>query len=161
MSEVRSPKENDSNAREGVIYDTVGIQKIIPHRYPFLMIDKIIEFEDNKRIVGIKNVTANEPFFTGHFPGRPVMPGVMILEALAQTGAILARTSVDGVDPSKTVFLVGATDIKWKRMVFPGDTLHLEMHSLKKRRPLWIMSGVASVDGKMVASATITAAEAD
>ena len=161
MSVVRQPKESDSNAREGVVYDTVEIQQIIPHRYPFLMIDKIIEFEDNKRIVGIKNVTANEPFFTGHFPGRPVMPGVMILEALAQTGAILARTSLDGVDPAKTVFLVGATDIKWKKMVFPGDTLRLEMFSLKKRRPLWIMNGTASVDGKMVASATITAAEAD
>lgn len=146
---------------ENVVYDAIQIQEIIPHRYPFLMIDRIVEFVDNERAVGIKNVTMNEPYFTGHFPGRPVMPGVMILEAMAQTGAILARRSQDGVGPTKTVFLVGATDCKWKRQVVPGDTMRIEMVSVRKRRPLWIMSGTVTVGDKVVASATISAAEAD
>ncbi len=146
---------------EQIIYDAVQIQEIIPHRYPFLMVDRIVEFVDNERAVGIKNVTMNEPYFTGHFPGRPVMPGVMILEAMAQTGAILARRSQDGVGAGKTVFLVGATDCKWKRQVVPGDTLRIEMVSVRKRRPLWIMSGTVMVGDKVVASATISAAEAD
>ncbi len=146
---------------ENIVYDSIQIQEIIPHRYPFLMIDRIVEFVDNERVVGIKNVTMNEPYFTGHFPGRPVMPGVMILEAMAQTGAILARRSQDGVGPNKTVFLVGATDCKWKRQVVPGDTLRIEMVSVRKRRPLWIMSGTVTVGDKVVATATISAAEAD
>jgi beta-hydroxyacyl-ACP dehydratase FabZ len=145
---------------EKIVYDASQILEILPHRYPFLMIDKIIDFEDNKRIVGIKNVTINEPFFPGHFPGQPVMPGVMILEAMAQTAAVLAKQSIDGVKPDKTVFLVGATDCKWKRKVVPGDTLRIEMTSVRKRRPLWIMSGEVTVDGKFVASATLSAAEA-
>ncbi len=146
---------------EKVIYDVRQIQKILPHRYPFLMIDKIVEFVDNERVVGIKNVTINEPFFQGHFPGRPVMPGVMLLESMAQTAAILAKSSTDGVNPGKTVFLIGATDFKWKKMVLPGDTLRIEMLSVKKRRPIWVMSGSVTVDGKLVASGTISAAEGD
>lgn len=146
---------------EKVVFDTIRIQEIIPHRYPFLMLDKVVAYEDNKRIVGIKCVTINEPFFQGHFPGRPVMPGVMILEAMAQTGAILARLSTDGVLPHKTIFLTGANDVKWKRQVVPGDVLRIEMISVRKRRPLWIMSGTVTVDGKIVASGSIMAAEAD
>jgi 3-hydroxyacyl-[acyl-carrier-protein] dehydratase len=151
----------EEKVEEKIIYDAIQIQAIIPHRYPFLMIDRIVEFVDNERAVGIKNVTMNEPYFTGHFPGRPVMPGVMILEAMAQTGAILAIRSNEGVAAGKTVFLVGATDCKWKRQVVPGDTLRIEMVSVKKRRPLWIMSGTVTVGDKIVATATISAAEAD
>lgn len=146
---------------EGIVLDSIEIQKIIPHRYPFLLLDRVVEFEDNQRIVGIKNVTINEPFFQGHFPGRPVMPGVLVMEAMAQTAAILAIKSSDGVMKGKTVFLVGANDFKWKRMVQPGDTLRIEMKSYKKRRPIWIMSGEVSVDGELVASGTLSAAEAD
>jgi 3-hydroxyacyl-[acyl-carrier-protein] dehydratase len=142
-----------------VIFDSVQIQKILPHRYPFLMVDKIIELEDNKRVVGIKNVSINEEFFLGHFPGRPVMPGVLVLEALAQTAAILARVSDGGVDPQKTVFLVGADEVRWKKMVLPGDTLHLVVESVKKRRPMWVMKGHALVDGKVAATATFSAIE--
>lgn len=143
------------------IYDSIRIQQVIPHRYPFLLVDKIVELVDNERVVGIKNVTVNEPFFTGHFPGRPVMPGVLIIEAMAQTAAILAIESTDGVKKGHTVFLVGASDFKWKRQVVPGDTLRIEMTSIRKRRPLWIMGGVVTVDGKLVASGTISAAEAE
>ncbi len=146
---------------EQIIYDAVEISKILPHRYPFLLVDKIVELVDNERIVGIKNVTFNEPFFQGHFPGRPVMPGVIILESMAQTGAILAIKSKEGVLPGKTMFIVGATDVKWKRQVVPGDVLRVEMVSSRKRRPLWIMNGTVTVGDKLVAQATITAAEAD
>ena len=144
---------------EKIVYDTVEIQKILPHRYPFLLIDKIIEFKDNDRIVAIKNATINEPFFGGHFPGMPVMPGVLILEAMAQTAAVLATNSSNGVDRDKTIFLVGADNVRWKKKVLPGDTLRIEMHSLKKRRPMWVMSGSVYVDGKVVATGTISAAE--
>lgn len=141
------------------IFDIARIQEILPHRYPFLLVDRIVEFKDNERIVGIKNVTMNEAFFQGHFPGRPVMPGVLILEAMAQTGGILAKVSEDGVAPGKTVFIVGASDVKWKRQVVPGDTLRIEMSSLKKKRPLWIMKGEVYVGDKLVACGQISAME--
>jgi 3-hydroxyacyl-[acyl-carrier-protein] dehydratase len=143
-----------------VIYDINQIQEIIPHRYPFLMIDKVIEFVDNERVVAIKNVTVNEPFFQGHFPGRPVMPGVMMVEAMAQAGAILARKSEDGVRPHLTIFLIGVNDCKFKKQVLPGDTLRIEMVSIKKKRPVWKMKGTVTVNGNLVATAEISAAEA-
>lgn len=153
-------KGTEDSSVEQVIFDTAKIQEILPHRYPFLFVDKVVEFVDNHRIVAVKSVTMNEWFFQGHFPGRPVMPGVLILEAMAQTAAILARVSEDGVTPGKYVFLVGATDVKWKKQVVPGDTLRIEMESVKKRRPLWVMSGKVFVEDKLVASGTISAAEA-
>lgn len=141
--------------------DIEEIKKIIPHRYPFLLVDRILEFYDSDRVIGLKNVTANEQFFQGHFPSRPVMPGVLVIEAMAQVGAILAIKSTGGVDPSKTVFLVGVDGAKFKKQIVPGDALIIEMKSVKRRRPLWIMDGTVSVDGKIIAQATITAAEAD
>jgi 3-hydroxyacyl-[acyl-carrier-protein] dehydratase len=144
---------------EKVIFDTQQIHEILPHRYPFLMIDKIVDFVDNTSIVGIKCVTVNEPFFTGHFPGRPVMPGVMILEAMAQTGAIMAKKSSNGVAPGKILFLVSADDVKWKKQVVPGDVLRIEMIFDKRKGPFWILHGSATVDGKLAASCKLTAAE--
>ena len=149
------------SAEEKVVYDIQAIQEILPHRYPFLMIDRVIEFQDNESIVGIKCVTMNEPYFTGHFPGRPVMPGVMIIEAMAQAAAILAIRSNEGVLPGKTVFLTGADGLRFKKQVTPGDVLRIQMKSVKKRRPLWIMAGEVTVNGKIVCSGTLTAAEAD
>ena len=126
-----------------------------------MLVDKIIEFVDNESIVGIKSVTINESFFQGHFPKKPIMPGVLILEAMAQTGAIMALKSSQGInEPGKYLFLVGATDVKWRKPVLPGDTMRIEMTFTKSRRPLWFMDGKVIVDDKVVASATINAAEA-
>lgn len=144
-----------------VIFDIPAILDILPHRYPFLLVDKIIEFVDNERIVGIKSVSCNEQFFQGHFPGKPIMPGVLIIEAMAQTGAIMALKSSNGVKDKKYLFLVGVDDVKWRRPVVPGDQMRIEMKFLKNRKPLWIMEGRVFVDQKLVASALITAAEAE
>ncbi len=137
------------------------IMEVLPHRYPFLLVDRIVEFVDNEKAVGIKNVSINEPFFQGHFPGRPVMPGVLIIEAMAQVAAVLARRSRDGVGEGKTIFLVGVDEVKFRQMVVPGDQLEIRMVSVRKRRPVWIMGGEVYVNGKLAASGKISAAEAD
>lgn len=157
MTKVNTAAADSSEQK--VVFDIQEVMRILPHRYPFLMVDKIIEFVENESIVGVKNVTCNEPFFVGHFPGNPVMPGVLILEAMAQTGAILAHTSSEGVTNDKTLFLVKADDMKWKRPVRPGDTMRIEMTFEKRRKPLWIMRGVVTVDGTVVASGSLAAAE--
>lgn len=146
---------------EKVVLDNRQIQECIPHRYPFLLLDRIVEFTDNVEAVGLKAVSGNEPFFQGHFPGRPVMPGVLIIEAIAQVAAVMAKLSSEGSAPGKTVFLVGAQDVKFKRQVVPGDVLRIHVRSVKKRRPLWVMHGEVTVDGVLVASGTVTAAESD
>lgn len=136
------------------------IQQVLPHRYPFLMIDRVVEIEDNQRIVGVKNVTANEPYFQGHFPGRPIMPGVMMLEAMAQAAAILAKKSTKGVPADCILLFVGANDVKFRRPVTPGDILRVEMRFVRSRRPFWTMEGDCKVDGRIVAEAEISAVEA-
>lgn len=151
--------EKCCNNTEKVIYGPNELLEILPHRYPFLLIDKVTEFVDNQRIVAIKNVSFNEPFFQGHFPGKPVMPGVLIVEAMAQAAAVLAIKSSDGVGADKLVYLVGADELKWRKQVIPGDSMQIVMTSKKKRRPLWIMSGEVFVDGKSVASGIISAVE--
>lgn len=143
-----------------VTMDVLEIQKWIPHRYPFLLIDKVTNLVPNETITSVKNVTANEEFFQGHFPGHPVMPGVLIMESMAQTAAVFARYSEPELLKNKTFYLVGADNFKWKKMVLPGDQLIIVMKSVKKRNPLWIMDGEVSVDGKVVATGTLTAAAA-
>lgn len=143
-----------------VTMDILEIQRWIPHRYPFLLIDRVLDLVSNVHITTIKNVTANEEFFQGHFPGHPVMPGVLIMEAMAQTAAVFARYSEPELLRNKTFYLVGADNFKWKKMVLPGDQLKIVMKSVKKRNPLWIMDGEVFVDGKVVASGTLTAAAA-
>jgi len=143
-----------------ITMDIQEIQRWIPHRYPFLLIDRVLNILPNESITTIKNVTANEEFFQGHFPGHPVMPGVLIMESMAQTAAVFARYSEPELLKNKTFYLVGADNFKWKRMVVPGDQLTIVMKSVKKRNPLWIMDGEVFVDGKVVVSGTLTAAAA-
>jgi 3-hydroxyacyl-[acyl-carrier-protein] dehydratase len=143
-----------------VIYDSVAIQEILPHRYPFLLVDKIIELEPKIRIVGIKQVTANEQFFQGHFPGAPVMPGVLQIEALAQVGAILALREFDDRD-SKIPFFSGIESARFRKPVVPGDTLELEVIALRIGSKVQKMKGIARVDGQITAEAEIMSVIAD
>lgn len=143
-----------------VIYDSVAIQQILPHRYPFLLVDKIIELEPKVRIVGIKQVTANEQFFQGHFPGAPVMPGVLQIEALAQVGAILALREFEDRD-SKIPFFSGIESARFRKPVVPGDTLELEVIALRIGSKVQKMKGIARVDGQITAEAEIMSVIAD
>ncbi|MBI1998361.1 MAG: 3-hydroxyacyl-ACP dehydratase FabZ [Deltaproteobacteria bacterium] len=135
------------------------ILKHLPHRYPFVLVDRIIEIDGEHKIVGVKNVSINENFFQGHFPNRPVMPGVLICEALAQVGAIFAHNARGGRDGDKIFVLTGLDKVKFKRPVEPGDQLRLELTCLKRRGSFWRLLGVATVDGKLVAQAEISAME--
>ena len=139
--------------------DVKEILNYIPHRYPFLLVDRITEIHGDERIVGIKNVSFNENFFQGHFPNRPVMPGVLICEAMAQVGAIFAHNARGGRDDNKVFVLTGLDNVKFKRPVEPGDQLRMELTILKRRGSFWKMQGVATVDGKLVAQAEISAME--
>lgn len=143
-----------------IIYDSRAIKEILPHRYPFLLVDKIIELEPRVRIVGIKQVTINEPFFAGHFPEAPVMPGVLQIEALAQVGAILALREFEDRD-DKIPFFSGIESARFRRPVVPGDTLRLEVTALRVGSKVQKMRGVATVDGKITAEAEIMSVIAD
>lgn len=143
-----------------VILDSVAIQSILPHRYPFLFVDRIIELEPRIRIVGIKQVTSNEHFFQGHFPDAPVMPGVLQIEALAQVGAILVLREFED-RANKIPFFSGLDNAKFRRPVVPGDTLRLEVTAMRIGSKVQKMHGVASVDGKVTAEAEILSILAD
>ncbi len=137
-----------------MILDTVGIQKILPHRYPFLMVDVIVELERHARIVGIKNVTINEEFFLGHFPGRPVMPGVLIIEAMAQTGGVLLFQEVPDRE-NKLLYFVAIDKARFRRPVVPGDQLRIEMTAVAWRSNFCKLAGKATVNGEVAAEATL------
>jgi 3-hydroxyacyl-[acyl-carrier-protein] dehydratase len=144
---------------------TMDIQQILqhlPHRYPFLMIDRVTEFKAGESLVGYKNVTYNEPFFVGHFQERPVMPGVLILEAMAQaTGLLAFRTVERGARRDSLYFLVGIDKARFKRPVEPGDQLILKANLLRARRGIWVFACESSVDGQVVATAEIMCTEQD
>lgn len=134
--------------------DINGIQRILPHRYPFLMLDAVIEMERLKRIVGIKNVTINENYFAGHFPGKPVMPGVLIIESMAQAGGVLLLQEVPDRD-KKLLYFVAIDDARFRRPVIPGDQLRVEVNVLSWRSNFCKLEGKASVDGQLAAEATL------
>jgi 3-hydroxyacyl-[acyl-carrier-protein] dehydratase len=137
-----------------MLLDIKEIQKILPHRPPFLLVDGIIEMEPRKRVVGLKNVTMNEAFFIGHFPGYPIMPGVLIVEAMAQTGGVLVLSDVPDRE-RKLVLFAGIEEAKFRQPVVPGDQLRLELEVLTLRKTVVKMRGQATVDGRLVAEATI------
>ena len=133
--------------------DIRQILETLPHRYPFLLVDRIVEMEPGQRVVGIKNVTINEPFFAGHFPGNPVMPGVLILEAMAQATGLLAFKTVErGARRESLYFLVGIDKARFRRPVGPGDQLILKASLVRSRRGIWVFACESSVDGKVVAT---------
>lgn len=140
--------------------DVIGIQKLLPHRYPFLLVDRVVAFEPSKSIVCRKNVTINEPFFQGHFPNKPVMPGVLLIEALAQAGGLLTHLSAITDSDGKVFYLVKVDNAKFSRMVVPGDQLELCVSLKRTIRNMALFEGVARVDGEQVACAEILCAEA-
>ena len=135
------------------------IQRIIPHRYPFLLVDKVFEIDGLKSATGIKNVTFNEPFFQGHFPGAPIMPGVIMIEALAQTAAVMVGVSLGLADKNLLIYFLGIDNCKFRRKVVPGDRLELKVEVLRGKigSKVWKFSGVASVDGEIAAQADFNA----
>jgi len=139
--------------------DIEALLKCLPHRYPFLMVDRVLEVVPGKSLVAIKNVTANEAYFQGHFPGHPVMPGVLILESLAQAGGVLACESVTAEEGISILYLVGVEKSRFKQIVRPGDQLKLHVELTKRKRSLWVFATRAEVDGRVVAEAEIMMAE--
>jgi 3-hydroxyacyl-[acyl-carrier-protein] dehydratase len=141
--------------------DINEIMKILPHRYPFLMVDRIIEGEQGKRCVGIKNVTINEPFFQGHFPGHPVMPGVLIIEAMAQVAGIMAYLASDEATRAKVTYFLAIDNARFRKPVLPGDQLRIEITTTMHRRGIWGVAGKAFVGSALVAEADLKATFAD
>jgi len=136
--------------------DVLEIMKILRHRYPFLLVDRVLELEEGKRLVAIKNVTINEPFFQGHFPGNPIMPGVLIVEGMAQAGAILAIVS-DKISLTANTYFGGIDKVRFRRPVRPGDVLRFEMELVGRRRSIYFMGGKAYVENELVAEALLKA----
>jgi UDP-3-O-[3-hydroxymyristoyl] N-acetylglucosamine deacetylase/3-hydroxyacyl-[acyl-carrier-protein] dehydratase len=147
---------NEAIAKETTVLEIEEIMRVLPHRYPFLLVDRILEIEDGKRIVGLKNVTINEPFFQGHFPGHPIMPGVLIIEAMAQVGGMLLMGAVPEPE-NKVVYFTSLNNVKWRRPVKPGDQIRFELELLQVRGMMCKMSGVAKVDGQVVCEAEMGA----
>jgi UDP-3-O-[3-hydroxymyristoyl] N-acetylglucosamine deacetylase/3-hydroxyacyl-[acyl-carrier-protein] dehydratase len=145
-----------SLSQESQVLGIEEIMKVLPHRYPFLLVDRVLEIDSGKRIVGIKNVTINEPFFQGHFPGHPIMPGVLIIEAMAQVGGMLLMGAVPDHE-KKVVYFTSLNNVKWRRPVKPGDQLRFELELLQVRGMMCKMQGVARVDGEVVAEAEMGA----
>jgi 3-hydroxyacyl-[acyl-carrier-protein] dehydratase len=149
---MKATEEKMDNA-----FDIQEIMKLLPHRYPFIMIDRILELTPGEKVVALKNVTINEPFFQGHFPENPIMPGVLIIEAMGQAAAVLAAKSLDRESHGSLIYFMGMDKVKFRKPVTPGDQLIFEMKFLKKRRKVFKMSGTAYVDKKVVAQAELMA----
>ena len=159
MSEAINTAETSAAKASGAM-DINQIQALLRHRYPFLLLDRVLELDRMKRVVGVKNVTVNEPFFSGHFPGAPIMPGVLIVECMAQCGAVLLLTEIQDRE-DKLVFFTGIEKARFRRPVVPGDQLRIEVNVLAWRRITGRMDGKVFVDGKLVAEAIISCALVD
>ena len=147
--------KTDTTASNSV--DIARIMQMIPHRYPFLLIDKVVNIQPDMEATGIKNVTINEPFFIGHFPSRPIMPGVLIIEAMAQTSAVLVVQTLGASAEGKLVYFMSIEEAKFRKIVSPGDTLHIRVVKDRNRGNVWKFKCEALVDGQKVADATISA----
>ncbi len=155
MADSTTTSETEDRLREQkVVYSVTEIMKFLPHRYPFLLVDRIVELEPDKRIVGLKNVTINEQFFQGHFPGAPVMPGVLILEVMAQVGGVLLYRDMPDRE-TKLIYFTGVENAKFRRPVVPGDQLRVEVQVVNRRSNFGKMQGRATVDGKLAADAVV------
>ncbi|MBU2970252.1 3-hydroxyacyl-ACP dehydratase FabZ [Pseudoalteromonas sp. C2R02] len=139
-------------------FDIQEIMALLPHRYPMLLVDKVVDYEAGKYLHAIKNVTANEPIFTGHFPGQPIFPGVMILEAMAQATGLLGFKTTEGRADNELYLFAAIDNARFKQPVYPGDTMHLHVDFIKERRNLWKFYGEAKVDGKVVCTAELMCA---
>jgi beta-hydroxyacyl-ACP dehydratase FabZ len=158
MADPTAAPETESR----IIYSVTDIMKFLPHRYPFLLVDRIVEIDPPQRIVGLKNVTINEQFFQGHFPGAPVMPGVLIIEAMAQVaGVMIYRDMPDEEKSRKLIYFTGIENAKFRRPVVPGDQLRIEMELVNRRSTFGKMAGRALVEGKLAAEAMVMFAIAD
>jgi 3-hydroxyacyl-[acyl-carrier-protein] dehydratase len=137
--------------------DIEGVKRLIPHRYPFLLVDKVVDIKPDVSCVGIKNVTINEPFFQGHFPQRPVFPGVLIIESMAQTAGCLVVATLGPESEGKLVYFMTVDDARFRKPVVPGDQMYVHVTKVRSRGPVWKFTGEAKVDGKLVAQATYSA----
>jgi 3-hydroxyacyl-[acyl-carrier-protein] dehydratase len=153
---------SDNKVTEMNSMDIYEVMKHLPHRYPFLLVDRVVDFKAGEYLKAIKNVTVNEPFFPGHFPHRPVFPGVLMLEAMAQASGILAFKTTESLPTDDSLFyFVGIDDARFKKPVEPGDQVVMEVTVVKRKRDLWKFSAVATVDGKVVCSAELMCAKKD
>ena len=152
MMETTAVQDNTA-----ISIDVEGIMKMIPHRYPFLMIDRVVDLMPGRGAIGIKNVSINEPYFQGHFPCRPVMPGVLLIEAMAQTAAVVVVHALGAESEGKLVYFMSIESARFRKPVFPGDTLHVHVTRQHHRGNVWKFSGEAKVDGVLVAEAIYTA----
>lgn len=153
---------SDNDVTEMNSMDIYEVMKHLPHRYPFLLVDRVVDFKAGEYLKAIKNVTVNEPFFPGHFPHRPVFPGVLMLEAMAQASGILAFKTTESLPTDDSLFyFVGIDDARFKKPVEPGDQVVMEVTVLKRKRDMWKFSAVATVDGKVVCSAELMCAKKD
>ena len=155
VQETFSSEDNNPQVSETI--DIMRIQEMIPHRYPMLLIDKLVDVIPNKSAVGLKNVTLNEWFFQGHFPARPIMPGVLIIEAMAQTAAVLVVRTMGEEGEGKIVYFMSVEDARFRKPVIPGDTLRIQVLKQRQRGNVWKFEGKAFVEGNLVAEAIYTA----
>ncbi len=147
--------------KPGIVMDVTAIEAILPHRYPFLLVDRVISMEPARKLVAVKGVTVNEPFFAGHFPGHPVMPGVLILEAMAQAAGLLVKASMSEDTSNKVTYLMAIDNARFRKPVVPGDRLELHVEVVKQKGAIWKTKGSAKVDGEVVAEADYMAVLVD